>query len=228
MADNQERYVSVLSGTEWFLLVLKMKKPADYEIRLSILILRTLNLSQDKVASTVYCGKSTVVDVEQWIRRCPLDEAVNLCDDQSIKRLVGWELPSLKEVSGDILVKAAQLKGEDILRHYREDFIAEQTSQDPMIREAKRKHTLKLRSILAEWMNQLPPPSKLPYTVKVWLRDEMPREMLYEIFEQPDTAGLFEHALENQEETRFSRHDYHLPIESNPAFADLPGLAIFS
>jgi hypothetical protein len=124
-----------------------MKIPTDYEKCLSILVLRTLNLSQDEVASTVRCGKLTVSDVEQWIRRCPLVEAINLCDDQAIKRLVGRDFPGMKEISGEILVKAAQLVGEDILRHYREDFLAKQPAPDPLMREAKRKHILELRTI---------------------------------------------------------------------------------
>ncbi len=198
-----------------------MKLPATYEKCLSILILRTLNLSQDAVASMVRCGKSTVVEVEQWISVCPLDEAINLCDDQAVRALVGREFPGFDEISGDILVKAGKLQGEDILRHYREDFMAKQLVQDPLVREATRKHTLELRSILTEWINQIPPPAKLPYAAKVWLIDEMPREMLYEMFEQPDTNELFEDALENQEEMHSPRRNYHLPIESNPAFADL-------
>ncbi len=117
--------------------------------------------------------------------------------------------------------RAVQLKGEDILRHYREDFITKQAAEAPLVREAKRKHTSELRSTLTDWMNQLPPPSKLPYAVKGWLTEEMPRESIYEIFEQPDTTNLFEDALKNQEETQFSGPDYHLPVESNPAFADL-------
>jgi hypothetical protein len=70
-------------------------------------------------------------------------------------------------------------------------------------------------------MNQLPSPSKSPYLFKEWLKDEMPRGMLFEIFEQPDTASLFKDAIEQQKETQFSPDDYHLPIESKPAFADL-------
>ena len=198
-----------------------MKLPASYEKCLSILILRTLNLSQDAVSSIISCGKSTVVEVEQWIRICPLDEAINLCEDQAIQGLVGREFPGLEEIPRDILVKASKLHGEDILRHYREDFIVKQPVEDPLIREAKDKHALELRSVLTEWMNQIPPPAKLPYAAKVWLIDKMPREMLYEMFEQPDTNLLFENALENQEEMHSPRRDYHLPIESNPAFADL-------
>ncbi|MFC2001574.1 hypothetical protein ACFLUZ_03600 [Chloroflexota bacterium] len=198
-----------------------MKLPANYEICLSILILRTLNLSQDAVASMVRCGKSTVVEVEQRIRTCPLDEAINLCDDQAIQGLVGREFPGLEEISGDILVKAGKLHREDILRHYREDFIVQQPGEDPLSREAKDRHTLELRSTLTEWMNQLPPPSKLPYAMKVWLTDEIPREWLYEISEPPDTAKLFDDALEDQEETLSPSRDFHLPIENTPAFANL-------
>ena len=70
-------------------------------------------------------------------------------------------------------------------------------------------------------MNQLPPPSKLPYAMKVWLTDEVPREWLYEISERPDTTKLFDDVLEGQEETQSPSRDYHLPIENHPAFAHL-------
>ena len=95
-----------------------MKLPASYEKCLSILILRTLQLNQDAVASMVKCGKSTVVEVDQWVKKCPLDEAIYLCEDQTIQGLVDREFPWLEEISDDILVKASKVRGEDILRHY--------------------------------------------------------------------------------------------------------------
>jgi hypothetical protein len=130
-----------------------MKKPTKYEKNLSILILRTLGLSQDDVKGIVGCGKSTVVKLERWIRQCDQHEVNKLCDDQAMKRLVEREFPRLKEMSDDIFNRAVQLRGEDILRHYREDFITKQAVEAPLVREAKRKHTLELRSTLTEWMN---------------------------------------------------------------------------
>ena len=172
-----------------------MKLPATYEKCLSILILRTLNLSQDAVASVVRCGKSTVVEVEQWVKKCLLDDVISLCNDQAIQGVVGREFPGLEEISRDILVKAGKINGEDILRHYREDFIVKQPIEDPLILEAREKHTLELRATLTEWMNQLPIPSNLPYAMKVWLTEEMPREWKYEVSEHPYTTKLFEDIL---------------------------------
>lgn len=100
-----------------------MEKRIDSEKCLAILVFRTLGCSQDEVASNVCCAKLTVVEAEQWIRTCALNEAVAFCDDQAIKRLVGREFPSLKEISHELLVKAGQLTGDDILRHYRRDYL---------------------------------------------------------------------------------------------------------
>jgi hypothetical protein len=198
-----------------------MERPTDNEKCISILALRTLDCSQDEVANILHCSKRIVGEVEQWIEHCDLDEAVHVCDNQALRRLVGREFPSLEELSPELLIKADRLTGEDILRHYRADFIHPLPKQDTLMIEAEKKHLSALRNLLAEWMKQLPPPSKLPYVTQLWLTDEMPKERLYEILEHPNTTKLFEDFIDLKERAHPLTKDYHFPIESAPDFANL-------
>lgn len=96
----------------------------DADELLSILILRVLNCSDDTVANILHCSKTKVVKAEEWIKTADYSQALSICDDQSIKRVVARELVSHEDIDHASLVKAAQLTQEDILRHYREDHFA--------------------------------------------------------------------------------------------------------
>ena len=100
-----------------------MEMPDGLDKCLLILLLRTVDCSQDAVASMVHCHKLRVGAVERWFRELTQEEAARLCDDQAIKRIAGRELVSLEEVSHEVLIKAGQVAGDDILRHYREDYL---------------------------------------------------------------------------------------------------------
>jgi len=69
--------------------------------------------------------------VERRFRGLTCEEAARLCDDQAIKRIVGRELVYLKEVDAEVLVKAAQVTGDDILRHFRDDYLQWATDRQP-------------------------------------------------------------------------------------------------
>ena len=97
----------------------------------------------------------------------------------------------------------------------------EKCEKDPTFIEAKRKHLKELRRLVAKCKEQLKPPSQLPYVAKSWLTDIMPREMLYEMLEQPDTTKLFVDAIEQQQAAQPFPEDYYLPFESDPLFANL-------
>lgn len=104
----------------------------DLERYLTILILRTLGLSQDEVTGLVRCAKQTVVEAERWFTICPQGETLTLVDDQRIRRLVGREFPDMGFTPNQ-LIKAGQITGDDILLHYdrvhpREVKTAEETS----------------------------------------------------------------------------------------------------
>ena len=54
-----------------------------------------------------------------------------------------------------------------------------------------------------------------------YLRDEMPKEMVFEIFEQADTTKLFDEIIKQQEINHILLKDYPLPVENNPEFVNL-------
>jgi integrase/recombinase XerD len=93
--------------------------------------------------------------------------------------------------------------------------------KDPTFIEAKGKHLKELCRLVAECKEQLKPPSQLPDIAKSWLTDKIPREILYEMLEQPDTTKLFVDALEQQQPAQPFPGDYYLPFESDPLFANL-------
>ena len=119
---------SVLSSFPEFVLVLgsigrsEMEAPTALDNCLMILILRTAGCTQDSVASMVHRAKQTVGAVESWFTQLHWQEARALCEDRAIKEMVGRELVSIEDVDPETLVKAAQLTGDSILRHFRPDY----------------------------------------------------------------------------------------------------------
>lgn len=108
-----------------------MEPPTSPDRCLLVLILRTLRCSQDDVASMVRIAKGTVGEVERWIQTRTFAEAAAICDDQAIKRIVGRELVQLQEVNHDILVRAGQVTGDDILRRHRSDYLEQRVKAIP-------------------------------------------------------------------------------------------------
>jgi len=88
---------------------------------LAILILRTLKLSQEAVASIKGCHKSKVVEVDKWFKAITFEDAFNLCDEDAIKRIVNSVFPHFIELSRENLIKAVQIGRAAIFRRYRED-----------------------------------------------------------------------------------------------------------
>lgn len=124
-----------------------MEKPIDCERCLSIFVLRTLHCSQDETRSILGCRKQTVVDAEEWIKACALDEAVIFCDDQAIKRLVRREFPTLEEISPELLDKAGEVTADDILRYYRQ--------KDYLYRRRRHEEQEKFLALLQQWRAQV-------------------------------------------------------------------------
>jgi hypothetical protein len=100
-----------------------METNRNAEQYLLVLVLRTLGKSHDEVRSMIECAKEKVGKAERWIKSLPLDEAVKFCDNEAVKRLVMRKFPGMDETSPADLVRAGQLTGEDILRHYRPDYM---------------------------------------------------------------------------------------------------------
>ena len=86
-------------------------------------MLRSLGCSQDATGSTLGYRNKNIKDVEQWYKTCTPDEAISFCDDQAINRLVEREFARNREISPDLLDRACQLTADDILRHYRQDYL---------------------------------------------------------------------------------------------------------
>jgi len=123
--------------------------PADLDRCLAILLLRTADRSQDMVTSILHCHKSVVGNVERWFtntEELSYSEAAKLCSDVAIKRMINIELVPCEEVDKKLLEKVVQITGDNILRHYRADYIER---RDPILQKYR-----------MEWHEQLncPPP----------------------------------------------------------------------
>jgi hypothetical protein len=100
--------------------------PADLDKCLAILILGTSGCSQDAVASIVHCWKRTVGKVEEWFKdpgQLSYRQAAELCSDTAIKSVVNLYLVPEEEVDKKLLEKATCVTGDNILRHYRTDYL---------------------------------------------------------------------------------------------------------
>ena len=107
--------------------------PTDLDRCLAILVLRRAGCSQDTVAGIMHCGKQRVVEVEHWFtdaKQLPYSEAAKLCSDIAIKRIINIDLVSAEEVDKRLLEKVTGITGDNILRHYRTDYIKR---RDPIL-----------------------------------------------------------------------------------------------
>ncbi|MFC1926225.1 hypothetical protein ACFLWV_00540 [Chloroflexota bacterium] len=136
-----------------------MERPIDLDKRLQILILRTSGLTQDEVLSILHCGKLTVVDSERWFKGLPYTEAERLCNDTDIKRVVRKEsITKSDELTTDLLVKAAQVTVDDILRRFREDYLLETSEHNSAalaIERMKQNHWVDLADVARKLASNL-------------------------------------------------------------------------
>lgn len=101
-----------------------MEAPTDIDKCLAILVLRTADCSQNMAASIMHCAKLRIGQVERWFsKELSYSEAVRLCNDMAIKRVIDIGLIPQEEVDKKLLEKLAQIIGDDILRHYRQDYL---------------------------------------------------------------------------------------------------------
>jgi hypothetical protein len=115
-----------------------------------VLVLRTMGKSHDEASSMIKCAKEKVGKAERWFMGLPLNEAVRVCDNEAVKRLVIRKFPEMDETSPSDLVLAGQLTGEDILRYYRPDHMY------PRVGFEEKQKFLEL---LGHWRQQLEFPS---------------------------------------------------------------------
>lgn len=91
---------------------------------IAILKLRVLQLTQDEVCSILHCGKAQVVEVEQWFKKAPFEQAMSLCTDENLRKKANTMLKESISEGGefDIVALAMEVGGvsvPDIMRHYR-------------------------------------------------------------------------------------------------------------
>lgn len=124
-----------------------MDRPASVEQIQLVAVLRILGGSQDEVASELRIGKMKVEAIEYWIKAESLRHVEAIFDDQPLKRVVGRELPSYEEVEPSVLVRAGQVTGDDILRHYRDDYLGQQQAPAEQPPYAETPHRQKMREL---------------------------------------------------------------------------------
>ena len=199
-----------------------MEKLNDYEKCLSILVLRTLGCSQDETRSILGCRNQTVVEVEQWVRTCLVNEAISFCDDQAIKRLVGREFPTLEQISPELLVKAGQVTADDILRHY--------NRQDYLRIRLKHKEEQKFLALLKQWRGQVQFLSVDQLLRKVYL-ENWRTDLEREVTETEEVSQAYLHVWRRHWETVPRPYKAMLPVESETLFQRLkesyPGAEIW-
>ena len=127
-----------------------MELPASPKRCLAIAMLRAIRINQKDTATYTRCANQTVVDTERWLREEDYHNVARICDDQSIKKMVATESIywGLKE---EDLVKLDRLTQDDILRHYRADYLKVVDISDPHFL----KHTADVLSLLDMYVSQL-------------------------------------------------------------------------
>jgi hypothetical protein len=123
---------------------------ADLERKLLILALRTIGESRENVRMDLACGSGTISQAEKWISELTLDEAVNVCQNDYVDRVITRELQRNPSLKVDIQTKLKQLPGEDILRKYRPDSLSPRLSSE---------ERLEFTALLGRWRQQLEYPS---------------------------------------------------------------------
>jgi hypothetical protein len=72
----------------------------------------------DEASSMIKCAKEKVGKAERWFMGLPLNEAVRVCDNEAVKRLVIRKFPEMDETSPSDLVLAGQLLSISEIRHF--------------------------------------------------------------------------------------------------------------
>ncbi|MFC1903731.1 hypothetical protein ACFLW9_02480 [Chloroflexota bacterium] len=134
-----------------------MAPPTDLQECLAILTLRTLGSSQEDAASIVRRHKGLVSMVEHWFcNDLTYPQAAKVCEDIAIKSAINILLIPSEEIDNKTLVKAAQLKADDILRHFRKDYVEEavkKVNSKPM--ELHLARLAQIADVLAYQVNKL-------------------------------------------------------------------------
>ena len=136
--------------------------PTDLDRCLLILLMRAAGCSWEVTSETVGCAKAVVGIVEKWFKEeISVDEARRVCSDDVVKRIINRDLTTVPEpdtVGGlkpSHLIKVSQMVGDDVLRHFRPDYIAQLLEE--LTVDGNRKHLAAIADLLETWKKQLGP-----------------------------------------------------------------------
>jgi len=152
--------------------------PTDLDTSLAILVLRRAGCTQDDVASIARRSKSTVGDVERWFthtQALPYSEAVKLCDDAAIKRVIDIDLIPNEQVDKKLLEKVLQITGDDILRQYRVDYLKKKAEETTIARYKEGSHQQKMRELAGRLIGEI----SLPWIMDSFIVELKPQQLLY-------------------------------------------------
>jgi|GEM_PF-4068608 len=113
-------------------------------------MLRAIGFLQKDTARITRCANQTVVDTERWLTKEDYHKVARICDDQSIKKMVAAEA-IYWGLEAEDLVKLDRLTQDDILRHYRADYLEIVDMSDPRFL----KHTADVLNLLDTYASQL-------------------------------------------------------------------------
>ncbi|MFC2024028.1 hypothetical protein ACFLTJ_00385 [Chloroflexota bacterium] len=74
------------------------------------------------MADVLHVGKTRVVDIEEWLRIAPLETVQSLFGGYHLRTVVDKKLSDMDVIHVE-LAQAARLTADDILQHYREDYL---------------------------------------------------------------------------------------------------------
>lgn len=147
-----------------------MRVPTSLKRCLAILMARTVGLDQKATARHTRCADQTVVLVEKWAREADYTAVVLLCDEQTMKHMVSKEM-SFWELDNDTLLKLDRITGDDILQHYRKDYMEHKATPARGLTEWEQqefeKHANYVRDLARSWAYQ----HRLPNISSLFIED---------------------------------------------------------
>jgi len=134
-----------------------MKRPRELEKCLLVLALSSTGYSYEESKAAAHIAKTAISDIEKWFCDLSREEAIATCDNEAVERSIRRQSALIKQLAGkhqgqikqanQATSMASQVKGDDILRHYRmSDYVhlqntrkkAQRIAKDSLVGKAKR------------------------------------------------------------------------------------------
>ncbi|NQT74490.1 MAG: hypothetical protein HQ553_17260 [Chloroflexi bacterium] len=200
-----------------------MVETSELDVYLKVLVLRVLDVSLTDAAKAVCRATQVALDAERWIKTSPQREVEMVVgDDDRIRRLVGRDLPGSGLVDA-VLVKAGQVTGDDILKHYKRDRSIDPTT-GPLDVKSLRRHFGRLRLKAETMRNQLqvPEPSQIlsPETCGMVISSQLSGAIQWP---GPQWGSCFGTSVEWRQTTDIDDIlvEVRLPLEADDTFGNL-------